>query len=555
MISGSKKIFRSKLSAVLLTKILLISGLFTLIITAMQLYSDYRDEIQSLHQQLLTIEKTQKASISTSLWDFNEPLIQLQLQGIIDIDGLVFAKLITGFGKVYSAGKDSEHEKITKIITLNYVGNDIASLIIVADKQFVKNKIKDKFYLVLLSQAVKTFFVSLFILIFIYQAVIKHIEEILNWLNTFRADGSFTPIQLNNQKKTHNEIDDLKVSISDMGKLVHDHTKSLEKKVEQRTIEFKKRTEELENTQKELHKILWAKEQKLADVSHTINDWLWDLDQFGNIVSISDEFSQLIGLIVCKNSPQPLVKVLPFKTDESSQEVICNLQKAITEKAVIEAINCCFLSIDDDTIWVTLTGTPYFAESGEFLGYHGSATNITQQKHLEKLAYTDTLTGITNRVAFFYDAEKELSRSKRLSYAVGVMMLDLDYFKQVNDNYGHDAGDKVLIKVANKLNSCLREQDCIGRIGGEEFAVIVPGADKLGLHNLATRLQDAIQQLGFSFLHKEKKITISIGYTVVKHNETFKSALNRADKHLYSAKSNGRNCFVTDKEFVPNIVS
>jgi len=340
-----------------------------------------------------------------------------------------------------------------------------------------------------------------------------------------------------------------------MGEFVHDHTKTLEKTVEQRTIEFKKRTEELENTQEELHQILWAKEQKLVDVSHTINDWLWDLDQFGNIVSISDEFSQLIGLIVCQKSPQSLIKALSITADDSSKEVLINLKTAITEKAIIEAISCCFLSTSNELLWVTLKGTPYFAETGEFLGYHGSATNITQQKNLEKLAYTDSLTGITNRVAFFYDAEKELSRSKRLFYAVGVMMLDLDYFKQVNDNYGHDAGDKVLIKVANKLNSCLREQDCIGRIGGEEFAIIVPGADKLGLHNLATRLQGAIEQLEFTFLKKDKKITISIGYTVIKNKETFKSALNRADKHLYSAKSNGRNCFVTDKEFVPNIVS
>ncbi|MDC2888565.1 diguanylate cyclase [Psychrosphaera algicola] len=93
---------------------------------------------------------------------------------------------------------------------------------------------------------------------------------------------------------------------------------------------------------------------------------------------------------------------------------------------------------------------------------------------LSKLAYTDSLTGIANRTAFFLKSEEELRRSRRLSYDVGVMMLDLDHFKSINDNYGHDAGDKVLKLIAETMNDIIREEDTVGRIGGEEFAVIVP---------------------------------------------------------------------------------
>lgn len=172
---------------------------------------------------------------------------------------------------------------------------------------------------------------------------------------------------------------------------------------------------------------------------------------------------------------------------------------------------------------------------------------------LEHLAYTDSLTSVANRLAFFEHAEREVKRARRLSYDIGIMMLDLDYFKKINDAYGHEAGDEVLVKAAEALKNGLREDDYIGRIGGEEFAIIVSGADKVGMHNLASRLKQSIQALEFSFSGKKQNITTSIGYTLVNVDESFKVSLKRADEHLYLAKENGRNCFVTDKNYVVNI--
>lgn len=172
---------------------------------------------------------------------------------------------------------------------------------------------------------------------------------------------------------------------------------------------------------------------------------------------------------------------------------------------------------------------------------------------LEHLAYTDSLTSVANRLAFFNHAEREVKRARRLSYDIGIMMLDLDYFKKINDAYGHEAGDEVLVKAAEALKNGLREDDYIGRIGGEEFAIIVSGADKVGMHNLASRLKQSIQALEFSFSGKKQHITTSIGYTLVNVDESFKVSLKRADEHLYLAKENGRNCFVTDKNYVVNI--
>ncbi|APE07536.1 hypothetical protein BM528_04335 [Alteromonas sp. RW2A1] len=173
---------------------------------------------------------------------------------------------------------------------------------------------------------------------------------------------------------------------------------------------------------------------------------------------------------------------------------------------------------------------------------------------LEKLAYTDSLTGVANRSALLNKSEEELRRSRRLGYDMGVMMLDLDNFKSVNDNYGHDAGDKVLKSVAQAVNNSLRKDETLGRLGGEEFVVIVHGADKVGMQQLAGRIQDVISLQDFSFLREGYSVTVSIGYTKVEKNEQFKSALKRADSHLYTAKANGRNCCVTDSEIIPKLV-
>ena len=160
-------VFKSKLSFILLTRILLISGLFTVLITALQLYSDYHDEINNLHRQLILVEATQSNAIATSLWDFNEPLVQQQLNGIVAQAGINYAKIVTGFGKIYSTGTIPDESKINLKALLSYSNNDIGYLEIHADDNIPKNKIKEKFYLVLVSHGIKTFMVSIFILFFI----------------------------------------------------------------------------------------------------------------------------------------------------------------------------------------------------------------------------------------------------------------------------------------------------------------------------------------------------------------------------------------------------
>jgi len=552
-------IFKSKLSTRLLIRILLISGTFTLLITALQLFVDYKKGMTSLNQEVRLIGDKYSEMLARALWELNSPAAKTIIDSIKANESVSYLELVKidddGVEEVMNLGSKSNNDIIDFEYPIKFELFERkflqGYLRVIADKDEVIKNLYDTFYLLLLSQAIKTFCVSFLILLVFRQLIIRHIEDITTWLKSFSPHAPFSPISENQQQSSQDELSFLKSSINDMGKLVHDHTHSLENLVEQRTLELKRQTKTLEKTQTELHKILVDKELKLKEVTQSTGYWLWELDQFGNVSTMNSEFSNLIGLTINNSSPQSFVNALPFF---EPTEIKDKLTRLITDRTVIEAIDCQLRSINDDEIWVTITATPQFNEQGVFCGYHGSAHDFTQQKHLENLAYTDGLTGIANRVAFFLTAEKELNRARRMTYDVGVMMLDLDYFKSINDSYGHEAGDEVLKKVANALDGCLREVDCVGRIGGEEFAIVVPVADKSGLHNLAKRLQTSISLLSFKSIPEEREITISIGYTMVKTNETFKVALSRSDKYLYEAKANGRNCFITDHTFISKIV-
>lgn len=155
------------------------------------------------------------------------------------------------------------------------------------------------------------------------------------------------------------------------------------------------------------------------------------------------------------------------------------------------------------------------------------------------LATTDSLTGLANRRAFFERADSARMLALRMRKPVALMMLDIDHFKVLNDRYGHACGDDALCVFARTAQGVLREHETMGRLGGEEFALVMPGTDLMGAMQAAERLRQAVEQTvlpeyGFA-------MTVSIGVVVVDHGECINAALARADRALYQAKSGGRN--------------
>ncbi len=160
---------------------------------------------------------------------------------------------------------------------------------------------------------------------------------------------------------------------------------------------------------------------------------------------------------------------------------------------------------------------------------------------LEQAALTDSLTGMQNRRYFDGALSEYLKEFSRIDRPIGMMILDLDCFKQVNDTHGHDVGDDVLRAVASCLREFTRFHDVVARLGGEEFAVVAPNMDKDALAKFAERIRTAVAALTIPAENVRLKVTTSIGVAVWDGRETAEEFYRRADKMLYRAKREGRN--------------
>jgi two-component system cell cycle response regulator len=164
--------------------------------------------------------------------------------------------------------------------------------------------------------------------------------------------------------------------------------------------------------------------------------------------------------------------------------------------------------------------------------------------HLARLVSTDVLTEVYSRRWWFELAETEFSRACRYGRTFSLMVVDLDYFKQVNDTYGHDTGDRLLREFADMLRLECRQSDTIGRLGGEEFAVLVPETSLTATGNMASRISERCRELRVSTPIGPVSFTCSVGISEVHpDDENIESVLRRADAALYDAKRGGRDCW------------
>lgn len=173
---------------------------------------------------------------------------------------------------------------------------------------------------------------------------------------------------------------------------------------------------------------------------------------------------------------------------------------------------------------------------------HDVTERIRLENEMKRMATTDALTGANNRHQFFQLAEQELKRTQRYGHPLSVMMLDIDYFKSINDTHGHQTGDVVLKALSALSQGALRETDIFGRLGGEEFAAILPETDLDGAAQVADRLREDLSKLTVRERETEVNFTVSIGVaTAEKQDRLITDILNRADEALYKAKRGGRN--------------
>lgn len=209
---------------------------------------------------------------------------------------------------------------------------------------------------------------------------------------------------------------------------------------------------------------------------------------------------------------------------------------------------------DGRKIWVTLNIQVVFDAKGEIVRFEGLVKDITEdmlsQRHLQRLATMDELTAIPNRYLFMDRFEQMLAQAKRLDHRFVLLYLDLDFFKNVNDEHGHHTGDLLLQEVARRLKARIRKSDTVARLGGDEFTILLYNMRRS--EDLDKFLREIISSISKPYHLKKKEcvIGVSVGISMYPCDGTTSEVLmKQADKALYAAKNAGRNTYRYASEF------
>jgi diguanylate cyclase (GGDEF)-like protein/PAS domain S-box-containing protein len=233
-----------------------------------------------------------------------------------------------------------------------------------------------------------------------------------------------------------------------------------------------------------------------------------------------------------------------YKDGSPYPQIDCPIYRTLHD-GIQRKVEDAFIRRNDEIFPVQLTVTPMH-ENGQIIGVEAVFQDIAQRKEMEqelmRLATTDSLTGVANRRHFIERLEVELAHVIRFGKPAAFLMVDIDHFKKVNDTYGHATGDIVLKHFAELTKLRLRGIDLLGRLGGEEFGIMLPGTDSAGAVIFAERLRNYVADSPAQRSNGTIPISISIGISMFTANDTAPdSIMARADDALYRAKEGGRN--------------
>ena len=283
-------------------------------------------------------------------------------------------------------------------------------------------------------------------------------------------------------------------------------------------------------------------EARFKDVAEASSDWIWESDADLKLIYFSTRFTDVTGLAAASVLGKTLEQFFSSDTDSDGwQRLIVGTNGHLS----FRDLRCCYRDAAGRNRICRLAGRPVIGPAGEFLGFRGTATDITEeveaQERATHLAHHDALTGLPNRVLFRERLNLALSANVTESARVSIICLDLDHFKEVNDTLGHGAGDLLLQQLSSRLMSCVRLSDTVARLGGDEFAIIQLGVNQpLESEQLSRKLIDVIRQ-PFHIDGHELHVGVSIGIAVADLDDHDPELLlKNADIALYRAKQAGR---------------
>ncbi len=220
----------------------------------------------------------------------------------------------------------------------------------------------------------------------------------------------------------------------------------------------------------------------------------------------------------------------------------CPVKVVLATKKVSRVVHKHYAK-NGSSLYVELVATPILDDNGNVIqvieAHRDISHHMELEQELKQLASIDKLTQAYNRTKFDDELQKQVTNAKRYGISLGIVMFDIDHFKQVNDIYGHDIGDKVLIEIVQLVKQNIRSNDFLARWGGEEFMILIPQTNEVSLRVMMENLRHRVEEHPFSGVGT---VTASFGATLICEEDTGESLTKRVDTALYQSKTDGRNC-------------
>lgn len=285
--------------------------------------------------------------------------------------------------------------------------------------------------------------------------------------------------------------------------------------------------------------------EDMKAITESLSDVVWVMNPDFSLQYISPAIQRLTDFTPDEALKAPLEKRYPAETVAKMKEFFQQVQHSSDGKSSF-TLEVELYRKDGSTISCEVRFQLVRNELGRLMKAHGTTTDITQRKRAEaeltRLATLDPLTGIFNRSYFTKQLSYEINRYRRYKRVCSLIMADIDFFKQVNDTYGHLAGDKAIMLFSSTVSLQLRKTDIFCRLGGEEFAILLPEVDAKGALIFAERLRTSVEDLKLEFEGHAIHFTASFGITQLHSNDSYpESVIGRADSALYESKHKGRN--------------
>ncbi|WP_404369458.1 EAL domain-containing protein [Marinobacter sp.] len=526
----------SPLSFRLLAYILLFSSLFTLIATGIQIYSDFRKDVSLIDERMSVIETSYASSLSRSLWALDQKLLQVQMEGILSLPDIVHLRLrIFPDSELVMGDNPRNLSTITRSFTLTHTNDepyDLGELTITASMEEIYQNMRRKVGIILTTQFFKTFLISILIVWIFQYFVTRHLSHMAGYARQFSLDNLDKPLELERPDTEANRKDELGQVTDAMNQMRDRLQQDLERQQQDAA---------------EIRKLSKAIEQSPSSV--LICDRRWHIE------FVNQKFSQLTG-----HKPEDVVGKHPAAVsadtlgEKENRQLWQSIQLQVQRVGVWQGeVNS--VRKNGERFWEQVVVTPIKDSAGAVTHFLILGEDISIRKRYEqqllRQANYDILTGLPNRMLALDRLKLALAHARREDSLVGVMFLDLDNFKHINDTMGHDAGDNLLIEAARRISSCLRGTSTVARLGGDEFLVILPGlTGSDSTDQVADRI---LQTFAPPFLvgGQEVFVTTSIGIAIYPvDSDNSGTLLQHADAAMYRAKSKGKSAW---ERFAPEM--